>query len=234
MGSSSTGVELREQLVAILDAADVAMSTTDILRQLAAGGRNCASTRHPDGACAHGWSMPGGATCAAGCWYLRVYPQLRALKLAGVVDQVPRTARSRTAHWWLAGRQLAPVTSAVPRRFVPRRPATPRIVSVRRAVLAVVGAAGTSMSTNDVCRELPARLGCDQHRPECASTPGASGCERMCWYTTAYPQLCRLAQMGLLRHKPRFAEPMTREAQWSPIGAADSDAALNAALEEGL
>lgn len=49
-------------------------------------------------------------------------------------------------------------------------------------------------------------------------------------YLAVYSQLTKLARLGLVHHKPRFADPLTPTALWSIVCDAESDAAFNAAL----
>lgn len=219
-------VLIRERLLAVLSSADRALTTAEILVGLADGGRQCNSGLAVRGGCAHGWRNRYGSTCAGGCWHPRAYPQLRALERLGLISHVPRTDQSSSAHWWLkdsatAGdddRLAKALGSCVaPGQFSPDprrrrsdsgRAASPRIVRVRRALLAVINDAGGALTTDQVCQSLP---------------PGIS-------YTAAYSQLRVLAELGLVHHKPRFAHPMTRSAMWSSVTDSDCDAAINAAL----
>lgn len=219
-------VVLRERLLAVLGAADHAVTTAEILIGLADGGRQCDSSIAVRGGCAHGWRNRYGPTCAGGCWHPRAYPQLRALERLGLIDHVPRTDQSSSAHWWLKDSASAADVDcharalgscAAPGKFSPEqrrqrrdsgRAAPERIVRVRRALLAVINRAGRPLSTDEVRQGLPSNIE----------------------YTTAYAQLRVLAELGLVHHKPRFAQPMTRSAMWSWVPDAESDSAINAAL----
>lgn len=220
-------VVLRERLLAVLGAADRPLTTSEILVGLADGGRQCDSRIAVRDGCAHGWRNRYGPTCAGGCWHPRAYPQLRALERLGLISHVPRTDQSSSAHWWVNDSSngnndldLAKTLGScvAPGQFAPDprrrrsesgvRAASPRIVRVRRALLAVLNDADGALSTDDVRQGLP---------------PGIS-------YTAAYSQLRVLAELGLVHHKPRFAPPMTRSAMWSSVTDADCDEAINAAL----
>lgn len=219
-------ISLREQLVTVLAGAERPLSTGEIMIGLAEEGQRCDSSRTVQGGCAHGWANRYGSTCSGGCWHSRAYPQLRALERLGVISHVPRTDSSPCAHWWLkdsgtenggADRQRLGLYLSEAGRVEPElrpcrgsgRPATPRIVSVRRALLAALNEADHPLSTDEVRQATEGRYE----------------------YTTVYAQLCRLAKLALVRHKPRFAHPVTRTALWAPVTDTESDATINAILE---
>lgn len=212
--------DLRQRLVVILTAADRALTTAEILTRLADEGRQCNSSRAVRGQCAHGWANRYGATCAGGCWHPRAYPQLLALERGGIVSHVPRTDRSPCAHWWLKdsaenaahGPTQWPASGrpgSVASLRLSGRSSTPRIVRLRRALLAVLADTQEPLSTDQVRQALPLKVA----------------------YTAVYSQLCRLTELGLVQHKPRFAAPTTKCALWTSVADPENDAAINAVLE---
>lgn len=219
-------IAIREQLVTVLASAERPLTTGEIMIGLAEEGRRCDSSRTVQGGCAHGWADRYGSTCSGGCWHPRAYPQLRALERLGVISHVPRTDSSPCAHWWLNDstadnggvdrQRLGLRLSEAGRVGLELRPcrgsgrqATSRIIGVRRALLAALNEADRPLSTDEVRQAVAGRYE----------------------YTTVYAQLCRLAKLGLVRHKPRFAHPVTRTALWAAVTDAESDAAINAILE---
>jgi hypothetical protein len=84
-------IALRHQLLAALRNADGPLSTNALCTLVARDGDNCGQF---DGRCASQIER-----CHGGCWWTRVYPQLRALQRMGLVDWVHYPRPIRCTYW---------------------------------------------------------------------------------------------------------------------------------------